>query len=120
MEPRGCDRWQSAAYQIRAEAAKTSQNRCRGCDQLPRRARGKQGVCRGLPPVAGGPLPAKEGVDTDRRSLRLLLVAALRARALVATAAGTCLADHGSILPGYSFGRLRGGGRRDRLASVAA
>jgi len=24
---------------------------------------GKQGVCRGLPPVAGGPLPGKEGVD---------------------------------------------------------
>jgi hypothetical protein len=34
-----------------------------GCDQLPKEFHGKQGVCRGLPPVAGGPLPAKEGVD---------------------------------------------------------
>jgi hypothetical protein len=34
-----------------------------GCDQLPQGAHGKQGVCRGLPPVAGGPLPVKEGVD---------------------------------------------------------
>src|SRR5438067_4150711 len=77
-----------------------------GCHRLPEKFHGKEGVCRGLPPVARGPLPAKEGVDTDRRSLRLLLVAALRAWALVATAAGACLADHGSILPGSSFGRL--------------
>ena len=34
-----------------------------GCDQLPETFHGKQGVCRGLPPVAGGPLPVKEGVD---------------------------------------------------------
>src|SRR5438552_4154135 len=34
-----------------------------GCDQLPREVHGKQGVCRELPPVAGGPLPAQEGVD---------------------------------------------------------
>ena len=31
---------------------------------LPATFHGKQGVCRDLPPVAGGPLPAKEGVDT--------------------------------------------------------
>src|SRR6266540_1740252 len=71
-------------------------------------------------PLDATALLHREGVDTDRRSQRLLLVAALRAWALVATAAGACLADHGSILPGSSFGRLRGGGRRDRLASVAA
>jgi hypothetical protein len=34
-----------------------------GCHRLPEKFHGKQGVCRGLPPVAGGPLPAKEGVD---------------------------------------------------------
>jgi hypothetical protein len=27
-----------------------------GCDQLPKSFHGKQGVCRGLPPIAGGPL----------------------------------------------------------------
>src|SRR5436853_7210491 len=34
-----------------------------GCDRLRAKFHGKQGVCRGLPPVAGGPLPEKEGVD---------------------------------------------------------
>src|SRR5439155_26926691 len=36
-----------------------------GCDRLPRGVHGKPGVCRGLPPVAGGPLPEKEGVDPE-------------------------------------------------------
>ncbi len=31
--------------------------------RLPETFHGKQGVCRGLPPPLGGPLPAKEGVD---------------------------------------------------------
>ena len=34
-----------------------------GCDRLPKSFDGKQGVCGGLAPVAGGPLPAKEEVD---------------------------------------------------------
>jgi hypothetical protein len=34
-----------------------------GCDRLPREVHGKQGVCRGLPAVAEGPLPEKEEVD---------------------------------------------------------
>src|SRR5207253_6011889 len=34
-----------------------------GCHRLPEKFHGKQGVCRGLPPVAEGPLPEKEGVD---------------------------------------------------------
>ncbi len=34
-----------------------------GCHRLREKLDGKQGVCRGLPPVAGGPIPAKEGVD---------------------------------------------------------
>src|SRR6266545_7826837 len=33
-----------------------------GCHQLPATFHGKQGVCRELSPVAGGPLPAKEEV----------------------------------------------------------
>jgi hypothetical protein len=33
-----------------------------GCHPLRAKFHGKQGVCRGLPPVAAGPLPAKEGV----------------------------------------------------------
>jgi hypothetical protein len=32
-----------------------------GCDRLPFGAHGKQGVCRGLPPVSGDSLPVKEG-----------------------------------------------------------
>src|SRR6266516_4664954 len=34
-----------------------------GCHRLPEKFHGKQGVCRGLPAVAEGPLPEKEGVD---------------------------------------------------------
>jgi hypothetical protein len=36
-----------------------------GCDWLPQASNGKQGVCRGLPPGAGGPVPVKEGVDLE-------------------------------------------------------
>src|SRR6266581_1039973 len=36
-----------------------------GCHRLPAKEHGKQGVCRGLRPVAGGPLPVKEGVDAS-------------------------------------------------------
>src|SRR5437016_4330416 len=41
------------------------------CARLPETFHGKQGVCGGLPPVAAGPLPAREGVDF-RRLARLL------------------------------------------------
>jgi hypothetical protein len=34
-----------------------------GCHRLPFGSHGKQGVCRGLPAVAEGPLPEKEEVD---------------------------------------------------------
>src|SRR6266542_3136148 len=34
-----------------------------GCHRLREKFHGQQGVCRGLPPVAGGPLPAREEVD---------------------------------------------------------
>ena len=42
-----------------------------GCHLSPFGSHGKQGVCRGLPPIAGGPLPAKEGVDPEVGSSRM-------------------------------------------------
>jgi hypothetical protein len=52
-----------------------------GCDPLPETYHGKQGVCGGLPPVAAGPLPAREGVDLNSLRPGLSLAAAVRARA---------------------------------------
>ena len=79
-----------------------------GCERLPEKFHGKQGVCRGLPPVAGGPLPEKEGVDSiNVVGARLLFAAAVRVRALVATTAGAGHADHGSILVGHGSARGR-------------
>src|SRR5437667_7444569 len=76
-----------------------------GCHRLPEKFHGKQGVCRGLPPVAGGPLPAKEGVELTRLVSGRLFLRAIRARTLVAAAASACLADHGEmILTGSSRG----------------
>src|SRR6184192_3935684 len=48
-----------------------------GCDPLPEKFHGKQGVCGGLPPVAGGPLPAREGVDLNSLRPGLSLAAAV-------------------------------------------
>ncbi len=45
-----------------------------GCHQLRETFHGKQGVCRGLPPVVGGPLPAKEGVDLSCFGARYFLL----------------------------------------------
>src|SRR6266496_2544992 len=56
----GGKRWQVRWAETGREQAETV---AVGCDQLPSGPHGKQGVCRGLPPVAGGPLPAKEEVD---------------------------------------------------------
>src|SRR5439155_24570542 len=39
-----------------------------GCHRLPLNFHGKQGVCRGLPPVAGGPLPEREEVDLPKNA----------------------------------------------------
>jgi hypothetical protein len=75
------------------------------CDRLPEGAHGKQGVCRGLPPIAGDPLPAKEGVsgsspsegfeaassergDRRTRDGRALLADAFHLRALAAAHRG--------------------------------
>ena len=42
---------------------KQAKSAATGCHRLPEKFHGKQGVCGGLPPVAGGPLPEKEGVE---------------------------------------------------------
>jgi len=68
-----------------------------GCHRLRREVRGKQGVCRGLPPVAGGPLPVKDGVEAVRRR-RLSLSVAVRAGTQVASATGARLSNHDPIL----------------------
>ena len=44
MEPRGCNRWQSAANRLSAETAETRQTVAVGCDRLPEGAHGKEGV----------------------------------------------------------------------------
>src|SRR5207244_11752476 len=80
----GGNEWQIGSALRRRKDAKTV---AVGCDQLPETFHGKQGVCRGLPPVAGGPLPAKEGGDVILLWLGLSLAAAVRAWALVATRA---------------------------------
>jgi hypothetical protein len=63
----GSNRWQMGGRPERLKQAKTV---AVGCDRLPEPFHGKQGVCHGLPSVAGGPLPAKEEVDPcwDRRA----------------------------------------------------
>jgi hypothetical protein len=58
----GGNHWQNAQGRKPQKQAKTVAT---GCHRLPEKFHGKQGVCRGLPPVAGGPLPAKEGVDSS-------------------------------------------------------
>src|SRR2546422_10636641 len=63
MEPCGCNRWQSVAIGESRKPQKEAKSVATGCDRLPAKFHGKQGVCRGLPPVAGGPLPAREEVD---------------------------------------------------------
>ena len=57
----GGNHWQNAQARKPQKQAKTVAT---GCHQLPEKFHGKQGVCGGLSPVAAGPLPAREGVDT--------------------------------------------------------
>src|SRR5438874_12160737 len=49
-----------------SEPQKQANSVATGCHRLRREVHGKQGVCRGLPPVAGGPLPEREGVEPGR------------------------------------------------------
>ena len=63
MEPSGRNQWQPVANDSAPKAGKPAKSVAPGCHQLPANFHGKQGVCRGLPPVAEGPLPAKEEVD---------------------------------------------------------
>jgi hypothetical protein len=68
MEPRGCNGWQPVANRRPQKPQKQAKTVAVGCDRLPFGAHGKQGVCRGLPPVAGGPLLAREEVDLLKTS----------------------------------------------------
>ena len=61
MEPRGCNWWQPDANRAASETTEHAQTVAVGCDQLPRRAHGKERVCHRLPPVAEVPLSVKEG-----------------------------------------------------------
>jgi hypothetical protein len=63
MEPSGRNRWQPVANATAPKRLNEAKTVAVGCDRLPEWFHGKQGVSRGLPPVAGGPLPVKEGVD---------------------------------------------------------
>ena len=63
MEPSGRNQQQTAANAEGGKRLQQAKTVATGCDPLPREVHGKQGVSRGLPPVAGGPLPVKEGVD---------------------------------------------------------
>jgi hypothetical protein len=62
-EPSGRNPWQSLANGTASKRPRQAKTVAVGCDRLPESFHGKQGVCRGLPPVAGGPLPAKDEVD---------------------------------------------------------
>src|SRR5438094_117252 len=53
------------------EPQKSAKTVAVSCDRLPSEVHGKQGVCRGLPPVAEGPLPAREEVDSMPAAERL-------------------------------------------------
>src|SRR2546421_10952099 len=64
----GGHRWQIGSAPKPRKHAKTV---AVGCDRLRLALHGKQGVCRGLPPVAGGPLPAREEVDSMPAAERL-------------------------------------------------
>jgi hypothetical protein len=68
MEPRGCNPWQSAANRPAFETQKQAKSVATDCHRSPATFHGKQGVCRGLPPVAGGPLPEREEVDLFRNA----------------------------------------------------
>ena len=115
MEPRGCNRWQPAANRPALETAKQAKSVATGCHRLRREVHGKQGVCRGLPPVAGGPLPAKEGVELQPAREFALLLIAVRAGTLAAAAAGARPADHADMLS-----RPSGGTRGRGHSPVAA
>ena len=65
----GGKRRQMARRQKPREQAKTV---AVDCHRLPAKFHGRQGVCRRLPPVAGGPLPVKEGVDLHVGQPRLI------------------------------------------------
>jgi len=63
MEQRGRNGWQRFGPPEDPKWLELTGTVAVGCHWLPFGSHGKQGVCRGLPPVAEGPLPEKEGVE---------------------------------------------------------
>ncbi len=59
----GRNRWQSFDSPKAGKWVELAPTVATGCHLLPFGSHGKQGVCGGLPPVAAGPLPAREEVD---------------------------------------------------------
>src|SRR6266540_1309446 len=66
----GGKRWQVRWAETGREQAETV---AVGCDQLPSGPHGKQGVCRELPPVAGGPPPCEGGGRSPYSAKRQVL-----------------------------------------------
>src|SRR5437763_4158729 len=98
MEPRGCNRRQSAANQIGADRAKSKQPLpwvATGCLRRSMVSTASAVGChrfRKSPPCEGGGRPVS-GV-----SVRALLLVAVRARTLLASTAGARLTDHAAIV----------------------
>src|SRR5262245_27972850 len=90
----GGNRWQMGLPRKRLDQAKTV---AMGCDQLPIGGHARERFCHRLPRVAKVPLSVKEGVESQRTET-LVLLAALRARTLVAAAPGARVPNHGWIL----------------------
>src|SRR5439155_4584983 len=65
MEPRGCNRWQSAANRLGPKPAEVSQIGCHRLPPVARDVHGKQGVCGGLPPCSE--IALMHPTDTERR-----------------------------------------------------
>src|SRR2546428_5913954 len=117
MEPPGCNQRQTVANGTVSETGKQAKTVAVDCHRLPERFHGKQGVCRGLPPVAGGPLPAREEVDLRWDHRAGLLLSAVRAWAPVAAAVRACLTDHGRILSNRRSRRCAAGANLPRSAA---
>src|SRR5438093_12616980 len=100
MEPRGCNRWQAVANAAGRTGRKQAKTVAVGCDRLPRGRMVSRASAVGCHPLREVPSLRRRGSMILWFWPGLSLAAAVRARALVATAAGACLADHGSILVG--------------------
>jgi hypothetical protein len=83
-----------------------------GCHRLPETFHGKQGVCRGLPPAAGGPLPVKEG-STSYSARRCAAISCCNPGTGIDRSRNRCM-PRGSC--GQCIGRTRPGSWKSRRA----